>query len=46
MWEITHDERRAALAFDFFSSSNARVAVYVVHLASDRTGVVTLDHAT
>jgi len=41
----THDEGGAALAFGLFSSSSPRVAVYLIHFASDSTGIVTLDHA-
>ena len=41
----THDKSGTTLTFDFFSSSNARVAIYVVHLASNCTRIIILDHA-
>jgi hypothetical protein len=46
IWPTTHDESGTTLTFDFFSSSNARVAIYVIHLASNSTSIVILNHAT
>src|SRR6266404_6575792 len=36
----THDERSAALTFNFFSPSDTRITVYVVHLAPDGTSII------